>query len=389
MARRTAPTRVLGIMSGTSLDGVDCALCAITPRRSELLQVWSTPFSLRLRRKLERVARGEATSWELAQAHHDLGRFYAAVAVAQPAPSTGSGRGPRQRPELIGLHGQTVFHNPAWEQPATLQLGEPSYLAETFRVPVVSNFRAGDLAVGGQGAPLATMFHLRVFGQEGRHVCVNNLGGISNVTSIHWPKGGAPRVKAFDTGPGNMLIDMLARKLSGSLRALDQDGKRAAAGTPCGALLEAWMQHPFFARRPPKSTGREMFGEKFFEPAWTQMRERQLSPKDMLATVTELTARSLAFNYGKHLGGKPDVVILAGGGSANGHLRGRIEAALRAHYPRVSVAVTEDFGWPRASVEAAAFALLAWLRMRGEPGNVPGTTGAKRAVRLGSVTEVG
>src|SRR5262249_41413255 len=156
-----------------SIDGVDYALCAISNAGLKLRALWSARFPSALRMRLHAAARGEAASWELAQLHHDLGRFYAVH--ARPPRGTPS-------PQLVGLHGQTVFHNPDPNAPATMQIGEAAYLAETLRVPVVSNFRAADLAAGGQGAPLATAFHVRVFGERRRHVCVNNLGGISNGT---------------------------------------------------------------------------------------------------------------------------------------------------------------------------------------------------------------
>ena len=220
---------VLGIMSGTSIDSVDYALCSVSEKRIELRELWTAHFPERLREGLHAAARGDLASWAFCQLHHDLGRFYAQHATRKAGKS---------KTELVGVHGQTVFHNPSKRNPATFQLGEPAYLVETLRVPVVNNFRVADLAAGGQGAPLATAFHQFVFGERGKHVCVNNLGGISNVTSIDWrdrarhsarsaplPKGrgepgtaaprpGGPRVLAFDTGPANMLIDFAARHFS-------------------------------------------------------------------------------------------------------------------------------------------------------------------------------
>ncbi|HEU0008843.1 MAG TPA: anhydro-N-acetylmuramic acid kinase, partial [Verrucomicrobiae bacterium] len=245
-------TIVLGIMSGTSIDGVDFALCAISDARLKLRALWSVKFPRALRARLHAAARGEATSWELAQLHHDIGRFYAAHAK----PPKGA-----PRPQLAGLHGQTVFHNPDPRAPATLQIGEPAYLAETLHVPVVSNFRAADLAAGGQGAPLATAFHVRVFAERGRHVCVNNLGGISNVTSIDWRRGAKPMVLAFDTGPANVLIDLAMRHFMDGRQAMDRNGAWATRGRVCEPLLAEWLEHPFLRRPPPKSTGRELFGE--------------------------------------------------------------------------------------------------------------------------------
>jgi len=212
---------VLGIMSGTSIDGVDYALCAINERGVTLKKFWQVKFPSKLQRCLHEAARGDSTSHETAQLHHDLGRFYAESAKRVLG---------KTKPELAGLHGQTIFHHPHAAAPATFQLGEPAYLAETLRVPVVSNFREADLAAGGQGAPLATLFHQRVFGQRGRHVCVNNLGGISNVTSIDWRAGGQPALTAFDTGPGNVLLDLAMRHFTCGKKLCDHNGAWASRG---------------------------------------------------------------------------------------------------------------------------------------------------------------
>jgi anhydro-N-acetylmuramic acid kinase len=367
---------VLGIMSGTSIDGVDYAMCAISQRGIELREVWSARFPRALQRRLHEAAKGDANSWELAQLHHDLGRFYAVQAQKRK----------QLRPEAVGLHGQTVFHNPRRRGPATLQLGEPAYLAEALRVPVVSNFRAADLAAGGQGAPLATMFHQIVFGERRRHVCVNNLGGISNVTSIDWRHGDKARIAAFDTGPANVLMDLAIRHFTGGRRHFDRDGAWAAGGRVHEPLLREWLKHPFFHQKPPKSTGRELFGEPFLERALSRMRKAKLSRFDFLATLAALTAGSLVLNYRLHLRSLPDRVILSGGGAANGTLRCLIREELLKSNASMVVQTCIEEGWPLQSIEPAAFALLAWLRIRGETGNLPETTGAKRAVMLGTIT---
>lgn len=368
---------VLGIMSGTSIDGVDYALCEVGESRIRLRELWSAKFPSTLQARLHSAARGSATSWEVAQVHHDLGRFY-----ARHAKWNG-----KVKPQLIGLHGQTIFHHPDRKAPATLQLGEPAYLAEALRVAVVSNLRVADLAAGGQGAPLATMFHVRVFGERGRHVCVNNLGGISNVTSIDWRRGAKPKLLAFDTGPANVLIDLAMREFSSGRLHFDRGGKLAARGRIDEALVNEWLRHPYFREKPPKSTGRELFGETFFKPALRTMRRRRLSDADVVATFTALTARSLALNYRLHLPVPPEVVVLAGGGALNATLRSAIEMELKKLNPGTVVQSSTELGWPVQSIEPAAFALLAWLRIRGEAGNLPETTGAKRAALLGQISE--
>jgi anhydro-N-acetylmuramic acid kinase len=364
---------VLGIMSGTSIDGVDYALCRVDDEGIALRALWSARFPKSLRETLHAAARGELKSHQLAQAHHDLGRFYARYAI-QPKVSC------REMPALAGLHGQTVFHNPASRQPATLQLGEPAYLVERLRVPVVSNFRAADMAAGGQGAPLATVFHQCVFAARGRHLCVNNLGGISNVTSLDWRHGPRPGVLAFDTGPANVLIDLAMRALTRGRLKMDRNGSWAARGQPCESLIRRWLEHDYFRQKPPKSTGREVFGEAFFKTAMRGM--RRLSPHDKVATLTEFTARSLALNFRLHLPAPPSRLILTGGGAANRTLVGAIAKQFAAN--EVEVLTSDALGWPVRAVEPAAFALLAHLRMAGKPGNLPQTTGARRSAILGA-----
>ena len=380
--------RVLGIMSGTSLDGVDYALCelggrgrAATPASQReaghltvrLLKLWSRAFPKNLQQRLHAAAANESSAHELAQLHHDLGRLYAKQAQQLNA-----------RPELVGLHGQTVFHNPDPRAPATLQIGEPAYLVEALRVPVVSNFRTADLAAGGQGAPLATLFHQAVFAQRGQHVCVNNLGGISNVTSLDWRSGRAPKVLAFDTGPANVLLDLAMRELTRGKKSCDRAGAWAKRGTVCEPLLKRWLKHPFFRLAPPKSTGRELFGETFWRAEQKSLAAARLSLFDTLATLTEFTARSLALNYQQHLPAPPDQVVLCGGGAKNPALVRRITAQLAAR-----VTTAEDADWPSSAIEPAAFALLAFYRWQGWPANLPATTGARRAVLLGQISASG
>lgn len=251
------PLRIVGVMSGTSIDGVDCALCSCRPGGIQLIRMWSRTFPKALAQRLHAAARGQANSWECGQLHHDLGRFYAGV--------IGSGlRG--EAIDAVGLHGQTIYHQPR-RPSATWQIGEPAWIAERLGVPVVSNFRAADLAAGGQGAPLATLFHQMAFARPGTWTAVQNLGGIGNVTLIDASASTSPdhppRILSFDTGPANVLLDLAARLVSNGRDPYDRDGRRAAAGTIDAARLAAWLRHPFFRKAPPKSTGRELFGEPF------------------------------------------------------------------------------------------------------------------------------
>ncbi len=368
------PALLLGLMSGTSLDGVDCALCEVSDRRLRLVRWWPTAFPTALRRRLHAAARGAASSHETGQLHHDLGRFYVAAAKRELGGARLTG---------VGLHGQTIYHQPGGKSPATFQLGEPAWLAEALRVPVVCNFRAGDLAAGGQGAPLATLFHQRVFGRRGERVCVNNLGGISNVTLLDDASSLGGPLLAFDTGPANMLLDLAMRELTHGRRAFDRNGAWAARGRSHEALVRRWLRHPYFRREPPKSTGRELFGEPFWQKIQPEVAAAKLGRYDLMATLTEFTARSIAQNYRAHLPQPLDRIILTGGGVANSSLVRRLFAALQGEGIRAQFESVEDLGWPLQSVEPSAFALLAYHRLRGCPSNLPETTGALRKVVLG------
>lgn len=366
---------VLGIMSGTSLDGVDFALCEITPTDIKLKKLWSTTYPKELRSRILAAASNWLSSYELAQLHHDLGRFYALKA-------------PNVSCDYVGLHGQTVFHNPDRKTPATQQIGEPAYLAAKLNRPVICQFRNMDLAMGGQGAPLATLFHKKVFGKKNSIVAVNNLGGISNVTYLSGTKE-----LSFDTGPANILIDYAISRVTKGKKNFDEKGQMASKGLPNQNLIIQWLKHPFFSKCPPKSTGREDFGPKYFEKTYKECKDAKLSDADIVATYTSFTAQSLAKNYAMHLPTMPHLVILSGGGAANPTLQKMIRQALRAQEWKtkkvekpLNVVTTDDLGWPSQSIEAAAFALLAFQTVTSRPGNLYKTTGASRPAILGQIT---
>lgn len=376
---RDGRRRVVGVMSGTSLDGVDCVLVdCVDGGVPRYVRHWSRRFPEALRSRLMAAAAGGGEgAWEVAQLHHDLGRFYARAVVSGLE---------GERPWAVGLHGQTVYHRPHPVAPATFQIGEPAYLAEALRVPVVANFRAADLAAGGEGAPLATLFHARVFGRSGAHVAVQNLGGIGNVTSIDARRRGVPAVRAFDTGPANMLLDLAAARVSGGRARMDRDGRLARRGRVMEALVTQWLRHPFVRRRPPKSTGREEFGAAFLDRCWEAMDAAGSGGRaeDRLATLAEFTVQSIALNYRRHLPGMPTRVVLCGGGAKNRHLLGRLRAILGAK-GEVKVGTCVDEGWPVEAIEGGAFGFLAFERLSGRSGNVPATTGAARSVACGQV----
>ncbi|WP_339097581.1 anhydro-N-acetylmuramic acid kinase [Deinococcus sp. VB343] len=373
--------KVLGLMSGTSADGVDAALLEVpgddllslsapVPRARVLAHTF-TPYTAELRERVLRAMRGEVGTAELAQLHWALGAALA-DAARELAP----------RADLIASHGQTVQHHPrpdparGWARPATLQLGEAAVIAEATGKPVVSDFRPADLAAGGVGAPLVPFADWAIFAEEGHRRVLLNVGGLANITFL--PGVDAGGVVAFDTGPGNGLLDEIAAKVG---QSFDEDGKLAAQGREDAATLERWLAHPELAAPPPKATGREV---------WTLSRlpapPPGLSVPDLAATATRLTARSVADAL-RFLPAPPDEVVIAGGGARNPTLLGMLRGELRGVPLRTFADLGWDaHGWTDATREAAAFALLGYCHARGWPNTLPQTTGARRAVSGGKLT---
>ncbi|NJK60064.1 MAG: anhydro-N-acetylmuramic acid kinase [Oscillatoriales cyanobacterium SM2_1_8] len=284
------------------------------------------------------------------------------------------------QPDLVASHGQTVFHRPPEGERLgrSLQFGWGGAIARRLGLPVVANFRAADVALGGHGAPLVPMVDWLLLRHETRDRCVQNLGGIANVTYLP-AAAAATAVMGFDNGPGNVLLDLAAEVLFG--KPFDPEGRLASRGVPNPALVEAWLQHEFFRRQPPKSTGRELFDRKYLDRCIVKCRERNLSNFDVLATLTELTARAIADSYRQFLPRFPQEVWLSGGGCHNRYLQERLAKALAP----ATVHTTAALGIDPDHKEAIAFAMLGYLRWHDRPGNLPSVTGAKRAVPLGEV----
>ncbi|HEY9748700.1 MAG TPA: anhydro-N-acetylmuramic acid kinase, partial [Allocoleopsis sp.] len=302
---------VIGLMSGTSVDGIDAALVEIsgleTDLQVELLSGATYPYPAALRSQILAVGAGQPISMaEFAALDDAIAEQFAQAALAVQA-----GHTPAQ---LIGSHGQTVYHRPpkkdqrANDFPAcsssglgySLQLGRGAAIAHLTGISTISNFRVADIAAGGQGAPLVPRVDAYLLSHTTRSRCVQNIGGIGNVTYLparstaDWEQ----QVRGWDTGPGNMLLDLAVQQLSQGARSYDQDGAWAATGTPCQALVEQWLQQDFFQQAPPKSTGRELFGLDYLRDCFADAEPYQLSDADFLATLTELTARSIAHSYG-------------------------------------------------------------------------------------------
>lgn len=375
---------VVGLMSGTSADGIDAAVVEITGVSPHLevrmLAFRSTAWPSEMRRRILRACQpGQAGADELCRLNFDLGEAFARAALDAIA---AAGLEPDQV-DLIGSHGQTVWHEVDREGRvhSTLQLGEAAVIAERTGVPTVSDFRARDVAAGGQGAPLIAYVDWLLLRHPTRARAIQNIGGIANVTYL--PPGDDPDgVLAFDTGPGNMLIDAAAARATEGALTFDQDGELAARGRVDEALVSEWLAHPYFRRPPPKSTGRELFGEVFFDSAWARARARGLEPADIVASLTALTARSIADAYRRFLPRPVEEVIVGGGGARNPALMRMLYQALAP----ARVMTHEDLGMDSDAKEAIAFAVLAYETWHGRPGNLPSVTGARRRVILGQIT---
>ena len=380
--RYAVPVRVIGLMSGTSADGIDAALVewpdgpAARPLR--LVAYREEPIERALQDRIHELAAGRLPSGavlrELAALDVLLGERFAAAAAAVAREAGVS----LDSIDAIASHGQTVAHHP--ELGATLQIGDPSRIAERTGVTTIADFRPRDLAAGGEGAPLAPFFHWAVLGEPSESRVVLNLGGIANLTWL--PRGGDPdAVIAFDVGPANALIDAVVRALTEGRERIDRDGARARRGSPDAALLERLLDDEFLRRSPPKSTGRERYGLAEGEALAAEWRRLGRSEDDLLATLVALTAEAVARACRDFLGGVPDRVLVSGGGAENP----AVLAALAAALPRAPVERVERAGVPAAAVEAMAFSLMGRNALLGIPNHLPRCTGASRAAVLGEL----
>jgi len=380
---------VAGIMSGTSADGIDVAVVRIAPGklrpRVTLLAHEGFAFPAALRRAVLAAMNASATSTaELARLNWRLGLAYAEAVEAS-----------RQRHavslDLIGCHGQTLYHQPRAESyvgrrfACTWQLGEAAVIAAAIGVPVVSNFRPADMLAGGQGAPLVPLLDYVLFADAKRGRVLQNIGGIANLTAI--PAGAtADAVIAFDTGPGNMVIDWLAQELFN--RKYDRNGNIAAHGTVIAPVLTEALRNSYFKQKPPRTAGREQFGRAYAAEFLAACQRQSNRPEDALATATALTAETIARSYKAYIqrgmrGAAVDYIV-SGGGARNATLMAML--AQRLEPLGCVLAASEEFGLPAEAKEAAAFALLAWQTWHHLPGNLPRATGAARQAILGQVT---
>jgi anhydro-N-acetylmuramic acid kinase len=383
------PMTVAGIMSGTSADGIDVAVVRITPGKPKpvlkLLAHEGFEFPAPLRRAVLQAMNASVTSTaKLARLNWRLGLAYAEAVNATMKRHV-------VKLDLIGCHGQTLYHQPRAESYAgrrfgcTWQLGEATVIATSAGVPVISNFRPADMLAGGQGAPLVPLLDYVLFADRKRGRVLQNIGGIANLTAI--PAGGKPdTVIAFDTGPGNMVIDALAQELFG--KRFDRNGGYAARGCVLAPVLAEALGNPYFKLKPPRTAGREQFGREYAAKFLSRCQQHSSRPEDALATATALTAETIARSYKTFA--RPGMrgcgvdYIVSGGGARNATLMAILAARLEPM--GCDLAASEEFGLPAEAKEAAAFALLAWQTWHRLPGNVPKATGAVRPVILGQIT---
>jgi anhydro-N-acetylmuramic acid kinase len=374
----------VGLMSGTSLDGVHAGLVRLRGPAERptvrLLAFVTVPYPPGLRQRLLKVASGGACdAAEISRLNFVLGEAFAAAALR-----VCRGRVSLERLAFIGSHGQTVFHQGSHPSrgASTLQIGEPAIIAARTGAIVVADFRPADLAVGGQGAPLVPLVDYLLLGDERYGTVALNIGGIANVSVIP-ARARRAEVLGFDTGPGNMVIDGLISHLTRGRETYDAGGRLAAQGRVIAPLVAEILGLPFFRRRPPKSAGREQFGQEFlarhfFRRPWADSR-------DLLRSATEVTARSIADALKRFVFPRADIhrLVVSGGGAHNRFLLSRLAALL----PHLSVRLSDDYGLLADAKEAIAFAVLADHTLHRLPGNLPAVTGARRAVVLGKIVQ--
>lgn len=384
--------RVIGLISGTSADGIDGAIADIQGEGYTLdvsvIGGETIPYPPAVRQQILSVCAGEPIAMaDLAELDDAIARLFAQTALTLMARYGNA--------DLVASHGQTVFHRPFRQSTRlgdralgySLQLGRGELVAAITQCPTVSQFRQADIAVGGEGAPLVPPVDLALLSHPTQFRCVQNIGGIGNVALLPpWDKAKVPdppKVVGWDTGPGNSLLDLAVEVFSEGRQTYDHNGEWAARGTPCDSLVERWLQHPYFSQLPPKSTGRELFGPDFLTRCLEDAAPFNLSSADVLATLTEFTTCSIALSYREFLPRLPDEVLLCGGGCQNPYLVGRLQQQL----PETHIQSTTAVGVPADLKEALAFAVLGYWRYHHFPGNLPSVTGAARSALLGDLFE--
>jgi anhydro-N-acetylmuramic acid kinase len=366
-------------MSGTSVDGIDVAVCDLSGASGrtqlKLLASDSVAWPKGLRETILSVSDAHTETRAISRLNFQLGEIYAAAVKKVCAKR----RIPLSSVDLIGCHGQTIYHEGAGATANTMQIGEAAVIRERTGVPVVSNFREADVAAGGNGAPLVPFVDYLLYRDRKLGRVSLNVGGIANITAIP-PNGKPDDVIAFDTGPGNMVMDALVTRFTKGKSRFDKGGQMAAAGRVNDALLEELLSDPYYLAAPPKSAGREQYGEAFIK----RLLASKSRSNDLIATAAELTAVSIAEGLTRFAAPRQrvDELVVSGGGAHNKHLMRRLAELLP-----VRVRTSAEFGIPIDGKEAIAFAILAYERWHRRPANLPSATGARRPVLLGKITE--
>jgi anhydro-N-acetylmuramic acid kinase len=373
---RKKKMRVAGMMSGTSADGVDVAIIDFDGQEVRQVAFEQFPYSSSFRQKIFALFRPETGRVdEICRMNFEIGEIFAASLM-----NLAKKKGIKLSTiDLVGSHGQTIYHIPHSPR-STLQIGEPGIIAERTGISTVADFRPRDIAAGGQGAPLVPYADFILFQDKRKMRALQNIGGIANVTFL--PAGGdVDDILAFDTGPGNMIIDRVTHLVTRGRKAYDAGGTLAAKGRVDSSLLKQLMRHSYFKRWPPKTTGREDFGLQYTDGLYKAARQKKIDPLDILATVTAFTAFTITEAYTRFLPRKVDEMIVCGGGVWNQTLLGMLRAAL----PETAVRPMTEFGLNPDAKEAISFAILAYTTIHGMPNNVPTATGAKRPAVLGKI----
>ncbi|HWP92383.1 MAG TPA: anhydro-N-acetylmuramic acid kinase [Thermodesulfobacteriota bacterium] len=373
---------VVGLMSGTSMDGVDAVLARIKGNglgtKVQLIEYLCIPYDSSLRARLEGVS-SKGLTWEISELNFLVGEAFAQAALAVIAEAGLSVK----EVDLVGSHGQTIYHNPPSSKkgiPSTMQIGELDVIAELTGLTTIGDFRPRDIAAGGEGAPLVPYVDFLLFGRPGRVTAAQNIGGISNVTVV------SERIEdviAFDSGPGNMLMDKVLSLATNGKEKYDRDGKLASRGVVDEKLLDRLLSNPFFDQPPPKSTGAELFGNEKARELYTLVEKKRISLADLMATLLALTVESIARSYERFIIPQTRVneVILSGGGVRNPAL---VEG-LRKRLKDIEFSTSDKYGIPVDAKEALAFAVLANELLSGNYTNLPSVTGARRPVPLGKI----
>lgn len=384
------PLLVLGMMSGTSADGIDAALARISGRPPRLSPAFVAHHHVRfpapVRQSILDLANGSRTSTaEISELNFQLGEEFARAAIA----ACRKWRVPLSKVDLIGSHGQTIFHQGERRRTgdsrslaSTLQIGEASVIAERTGVDTIADFRPADIAAGGHGAPLVPFVDCLLYRDRKHGRVALNLGGIANVTVI--PARARPDdTFAFDTGPGNMLIDAVVENMTLGRARYDRGAKIALAGQPIPELLSRLMNEPYLRKKPPKTAGREEFGRGYAEKLIAWRKKHRAAPRDLVRTVTEFTSLSIADAFRRFIFSRAriDQLIVAGGGAQNPLLMALLGAAL----PGIQIISSAEWGIPGDAKEAFAFAVLAYEAFHNRPNNLPSSTGARRGAVMGKL----